>query len=207
MEDTTEYSKKVLAATREIERLLRQRLPIVRDADAAQQRSGTGGTEVRKAELSIEQAGYARRLAEIEDLIEAQRNIERGARRDLAARNQALDATLEKQEIKAYQFRRPPVGQGVRLTEADFRKALDSVPSSVFFLSILGVVLIAFVAISSLSIPTWISVILLVASLVVPNAISLWGIYYARRADVRAVREIDNQGDEIADAPPSSTGP
>ena len=186
MDQTVPFADVVVRATAEIARLSRQRVQLVRDVDRARARFGPGNGAAEQAGRQADEAEVVARLAVIERDIEVQRVRERDARTELAKRNKSSDESLEKLEADAYRSRRPPTGQGIRLTESDFRRAQDSVPQGVFYAALLGVAVIAVVALSNLSLPNWLSILLAIASLVVPTALGLWAIYYARRQDKRA---------------------
>ena len=60
-------------------------------------------------------------LARLERTIQLQPTLELDARTALAKQDKILDEELERVEKDAYLSRRPAIGQGVRLTEADYR--------------------------------------------------------------------------------------
>lgn len=104
------------------------------------------------------------------------RTQERVARQALARRGRVLDDELYQMEERAYARRRPPTGQGVRLSEADYRRAASSIPPWAFLASLTAVSLVAVFAVTAGEVPAWISVVLGITSLVIPSALGLWQV-------------------------------
>lgn len=187
MDETSSIANQIVAATAEIERLAHKRVDLVKELNRG--RVPQGGKSVQQADFDGKVAVANHQLARIEKDIEAERTKERRARDELARKNQLLDEALEKREVQAYRVRRPPVGQGVRLTESDFRRAQNSVPMSAFVLALFAVVLIAVVAVANTQLPDWVSLSLAIVSFVVAVVFGLSQWVYAARADARAVEE------------------
>jgi hypothetical protein len=186
-----QYAEQIVTATKEMQRLLHERVFLVQDRDAMTRRAGSDLGDRLLAQNADSAGALVAKLARNERDIQAQKVKERAARKALAEQNRVEDSALATLENNAYLARRPPVGEGVRLTDDDFRKAQASVPLSVFMLAMLGVTLIAVVSISSLSLPGWLSIAIAVLALAVPTMLGALQVHYARLGENRA-RKNDN---------------
>ncbi|MET4581593.1 hypothetical protein ABIE21_001083 [Conyzicola nivalis] len=185
MDETHRYAEQIVAATAAISRLRGQGVELVKELERKRARFGRGADVVESAQFALIVAECDARLATIERDIEAQRSRERTARTQLAKSNSALDEALEGLEVRAYTVRRPPAGQGVRLTDADFRSAQSSVPQGVFLAALFAVVLMAVVSVANLSLPDWLSILIAVVGFGVATIIGLVQIHYARLNEMR----------------------
>jgi len=185
VEDTHRYAEQIVAATVVISKLCNQRVELVKELERKRARLRRDANVVESAQLDLMVAECNARLATIERDIEVHKSEERTARTKLAKSNSALDKSLESIEVGAYKVRRPPAGQGVRLTEADFRSAQSSVPQGVFLAALFAVVLMAVVSVANLSLPDWLSILIAIVGFGVATAIGLVQIHYARLAEIR----------------------
>lgn len=186
-----QYAEQIVTATKEMQRLLHERVFLVQERDALTRRAASDLEDRLLAKNADSAGALVAKLARNERDIQAQKVKERAARKALAEQNRVEDSALATLEKNAYLARRPPVGEGVRLTDDDFRQAQASVPQSVFMLAMLGVTLIAVVSISSLSLPGWLSIAIAVLALAVPTMLGALQVHYARLGENRA-RKIEN---------------
>jgi hypothetical protein len=186
MDDTQRLAVEIVAASTEIERLARLRVQITADLEKLRQRHGSRVAANAHADFELSVATSERKLAEVEREVQAQRSKVRASRGALAVKNQNLDDILERNEAEAHRARRPPIGQGLRLSKDDFRRAQNSVPQVAFVVALLAVVVLALFVVSSLSLPTVLSVVLACIGLALTAAFGVGGLVYAHRADVRA---------------------
>lgn len=123
-------AQQVVAATSNINNLMKERLRIIKDLEATSKRNRWGETpDARQARLEQLHTDAVASLAVLHLRIERERALERDARGKLATANRRLDEELAKKEASAYRQRMPPAGQGPPLlTEADFQRAQNSVP-------------------------------------------------------------------------------
>lgn len=183
-----QYAEQIVKTTKEMPRLLHERVFLVQDRDALTRRAASDLAD-RLLATNADSAGVrVAKLAQNERDLQAQKVKERAARKALAERNRVEDSALAALEKNAYLARRSPVGEGVSLTDAGFRQAQASVPQNVFMLAMLGVTLIAVVSISSLSLPDWLSIAIAIAvlALVGPTILGIVQVHCARLGEKRA---------------------
>ena len=202
MDETRHFAQAIVDASSEIERLAGKRVDLVKEQERIRGRLARNPGATQKTQFEQEVATYDRKLAQLEQQIEFQKTKVRGARDSLAKKNRLLDAALEQLEAETHRARRPPVGQGIRLSEEDFRRAQSSVPQLAFVSALIAVVVVAVFAISSLSLPTWISILLTSIGLALTAVFGVGGLYYARRADQRAVQDDLRRAGEAATSGP-----
>jgi hypothetical protein len=193
LDESLQQANTILAATEAIKRLLDERVLLADEiAKAEKQRPSTSD----KAQLARRAANVGAcnvKLAKNECKIQEQLAREHTAREQLAKLSQIKDSRLETIENEAYRARRPPVGQGIRLTPTDLRVAQDSVPQGVFFVAMISVTMIAIVSISNLSLPSWLSILIAVFAFAVPTALGVVQVHYARLAEKRARKAEDER--------------
>lgn len=150
----------------------------------------------RKLDLDVE---YQEALTRIENLIRIEEDTQYAARESLAKATLQREQALANLENAAYTGRRAPIGEGIRLTEDDFRKAQKSVPlvAHIWFLAAFVVVVFAFV--SSNSSPTPVGITEFVAALLVAIGFGIRADRYARRAELRAEERL--RGEAEGDRP------
>jgi hypothetical protein len=189
VDQTQQLALDIVSASTEIERLAKSRVAITKDLEAIRLREARKVGPSAHAAFEQSVAMCETKLAGLERDIQFQRSKVRAARSALVKKNTSLDAALEEEEARAHRSRRPPVGQGVRLSEEDFRRAQNSVPQVAFVVAVLAVVVMALFTVSALSLPTVLSAVLACIGLALTAVFGIGGLVYARRADIRATRD------------------
>jgi hypothetical protein len=199
MEDVFDANRKALEDSKKARRLLsQQRVEITREYQKKLANLPKGWKEsdavydARKLDLEVEYQGA---LTSIENLLRIEDDRQHAAREALAKAALQRNEALTNLEKAAYTDRRAPIGEGIRLTEEDFRKAQKSVPlvAHIWFLAAFVVVVFAFV--SSNSSPTPVGIAEFVAALLIVVGFGIRADRYARRAELRAEERLRGEAE------------
>lgn len=189
------YTGQIADATKAIAALMREREQVVKDLEAASAARLKGETpEAKRMRLERLHADAHERLAGLEHKAEQERRRERQARTTLAAANRQLDMTLARIESDAYRRRRPPAGQGPPLlTEAEYRRAQNSVPPWAFLATVAAITAVAALAVTAGEVPNWVTILFAVAGLVIPIALGLRANHLAKEGNAISQRALEVQ--------------
>ena len=193
MDETTRYRQELLAVAEELERLSARRRELVRQYETEQKyfkpkyNESEQAVSARKATLDLI---FHKKLIRLEEEMHQLFARERNAREQLAEASHKLNEQLRSVETRAYAIDRPPLWQGLRLTEQDYRQAQRSIPSLAFFTAISAVVFVSVAATSSPDLPLWLTIGQSLLGLAVPTVIGLRANYFAKRNDRRAEEQL-----------------
>jgi hypothetical protein len=180
----------------ELERLNVKRRELVRQYDASQNsfkpkyNESEQAVSARKNALEV---NFHKDMIRLEEEMHQLLARERNAREQLAEATHKLDEHLRAVESQAYATARPSLGQGLRLTEQDYRQAQRSVPPIAFFTAISAVVFVSVAATSNPDLPLELTIAQSLLGLAVPTVIGLRANYFAKRNDRRAEEQLSIQ--------------
>lgn len=163
--------------------------------------------EVLAADRLRQRAAFEEKVAECEERLARNQAEERRAREQLARASRNEDEAVYALEISNYARRRPLMGQGLAITEDDYKRALNSVPGWVVAL-FAGVVLALTVLRTRNSgsstldaVSQIVTIVLAVASL----GVAIWGVRAQQRPLTLQLPSRTTGADNAGSAPASAT--